>query len=108
MPAVNEAVVIAFRDAAELEAWLDPHVDLRVGVWLKIAKKGSGVPSLTDDEAVALSLCFGWISGPRKAYDHVSYPQKYFPRRPPVHRSTVIEPHAKELISSALTHSPTM
>jgi hypothetical protein len=40
-PAVNEAVVIAFRDAAEFEAWLDAHVDLRVGVWRKIAKKGS-------------------------------------------------------------------
>ena len=48
-------MVIAFRDAAEFEAWLDAHVDLRVGVWLKIAKKGSGVPSLTDDEAVDLA-----------------------------------------------------
>ena len=40
--AVNEAAVIAFRDAAEFETWLDVHVDLQVGVWLKIAKKGSG------------------------------------------------------------------
>jgi uncharacterized protein YdeI (YjbR/CyaY-like superfamily) len=31
---VNEPAVIAFRDAAEFEAWLDAHVDLRVGVWL--------------------------------------------------------------------------
>jgi uncharacterized protein YdeI (YjbR/CyaY-like superfamily) len=46
-PAVNEAVVIAFRDAAEFEAWLDEHAGLRVGVWLKIAKQRSGVPSLT-------------------------------------------------------------
>ena len=38
-PAVNEAVVIAFRDAVQFEAWLDAHVDLRVGVWLKIAKE---------------------------------------------------------------------
>ena len=43
---------MTFRDAAEFENWLDAHVDLRVGVWLKIAKKGSGVPSLTDKEAV--------------------------------------------------------
>jgi uncharacterized protein YdeI (YjbR/CyaY-like superfamily) len=66
-PAVNQAVVIAFRDAAEFEAWLDAHVDLGAGVWLKLAKKGSGVPSLTDDKAVG--LCYGWISGQRKAYD---------------------------------------
>jgi uncharacterized protein YdeI (YjbR/CyaY-like superfamily) len=39
-PAVSQAAVIAFRDAAEFEAWRDEHVDLRAGVWLKIAKKG--------------------------------------------------------------------
>jgi uncharacterized protein YdeI (YjbR/CyaY-like superfamily) len=68
-PAVNEAVAIAFRDAAAFEAWLDAHVDLRAGVWLRLAKKRSDVPSLTDDEAVDLGLCYGWISGQRKAYD---------------------------------------
>jgi hypothetical protein len=41
----GEAVVIAFRDAAEFEAWLDAHAGLRAGVWLKIAKKGSGILS---------------------------------------------------------------
>src|ERR1700731_2720579 len=80
-PAVNEAAVIAFRDAAEFEGWLDAHVDLRVGVWLKLAKKGSGVPSLTGDEAVGLGLRFGWIAGQRKSYDEVYYLQKYVPRR---------------------------
>ena len=74
--------MIAFRDAAEFEAWLAEHVDLKQGVWLKIAKKGSGVASLTDDEAVDLGLCYGWISGQRKAYDDVHYLQKYVPRRP--------------------------
>src|SRR5258708_12221725 len=83
MPAVNEAVVIAFRDAAEFEAWLDAHVDLRVGVWLKIAKKGSGVPSLTDDEAVELGLCYGWISGQRKSPDEAYHLPNHFPPPPP-------------------------
>jgi uncharacterized protein YdeI (YjbR/CyaY-like superfamily) len=50
-------------------------------VWLKIAKKGSGVPSLTSDEAVDIGLCFGWISGQRKPLDEVHYLQKYVPRR---------------------------
>src|SRR5260370_26985257 len=62
MPAVNEAVVIAFRDAAEFEAWLDAHVDLRVGVWLQVAKERAGVPSLTDDEAGDLRPCYGLLS----------------------------------------------
>src|SRR5262249_1738836 len=81
-PAADAAPVIAFRDALELEAWLDTHVDLRVGVWLKIAKKGSGVSSVTADEAVDVGLCYGWISGQRKSCDEVYYLQKYVPRRP--------------------------
>src|SRR6266436_2213627 len=80
--ALNEAVVMTFGDAGEFGAWLEAHVDLQGGVWLKIAKKGSGVPSLTDDEAVDVGLCYGWISGQRKSYDHVYYLQKYVPRRP--------------------------
>lgn len=81
-PDFNEAAAIAFRDAAEFEAWLGEHVGLQAGVWLKIAKKGSGVPSLTDDEAVDLGLCYGWISGQRKPFDKLYYLQKYVPRRP--------------------------
>jgi uncharacterized protein YdeI (YjbR/CyaY-like superfamily) len=80
-PVIPEAPVISFRDAAEFEAWLVEHGDV-AGVWLKIAKKGSGIPSLTDDEAVDLGLCYGWISGQRKPYDAVHYLQKYVPRRP--------------------------
>jgi uncharacterized protein YdeI (YjbR/CyaY-like superfamily) len=80
----EEAVadVIAFRDAEEFEAWLAEHVDHSPGVWLKLAKKSSGIPSITDDEAVDLGLCYGWISGPRKGLDDIYYLQKYVPRRP--------------------------
>jgi uncharacterized protein YdeI (YjbR/CyaY-like superfamily) len=99
-PAVNQAVVIAFRDAAEFEAWLDAHVDLRAGVWLKLAKQGSGVPSLTDDEAVDLGLCYGWISGQRKAYDDTYYLQKYVPRRPRSRWSQVNVARVEELIAA--------
>ena len=67
----DEAEVIAFRDAAEFETWLAENVDRNAGVWLKIAKKGSGVASLTDDEAVDVGLCYGWISGQRRALDEV-------------------------------------
>jgi uncharacterized protein YdeI (YjbR/CyaY-like superfamily) len=92
--------VIAFRNASEFEAWLDAHVDLQVGVWLKIAKKGSGVSSLTDDEAVDLGLCYGWISGQRKSYDEVYYLQKYVPRRPRSRWSQVNVAKVEELIAA--------
>lgn len=78
----GEAEVIFFPDAAAFEAWLDEHVDDVAGVWLKIAKKSSGIASLTDDEAVDVGLCFGWISGQRRSLDETYYLQKYVPRRP--------------------------
>jgi uncharacterized protein YdeI (YjbR/CyaY-like superfamily) len=99
-PAAHEAPVIAFRDAADFEAWLDAHVDLRAGVWLKIAKKASGRPSLTDDEAVDLGLCYGWISGQRQSYDEVYYLQKYVPRRPRSRWSQINVAKAEELIAA--------
>jgi len=99
-PAVGEAAVIAFSDGAAFDAWLDAHVDLRAGVWLKIAKKGSGVPSLTDAEAVDLGLCHGWISGQRRALDEVHYLQKYVPRRPRSRWSRINVARVEELIAA--------
>ena len=78
----DDAEVIFFRDATAFELWLTDHVDHTPGVWLKIAKKSSGIASLTDDEAVDVGLCFGWISGQRKSLDDEYYLQKYVPRRP--------------------------
>ncbi len=98
--AAHEAPVIAFRDAADFEAWLDAHVDRRAGVWLKIAKKASGRPSLTADEAVDLGLCYGWISGQRKSCDEDYYLQKYVPRRPRSRWSQVNVARAEELIAA--------
>jgi uncharacterized protein YdeI (YjbR/CyaY-like superfamily) len=101
-PGVNDAAVIFFRDAAAFDAWLREHVDLQDGVWLKIAKKSSGVPSLTDDEAVDLGLRYGWISGQRKSLDALYYLQKYVPRRPRSRWSQVNVARVEELIAAGL------
>jgi len=71
----------AFADTAELDAWVSAHEGLRSGVWLKIAKKGSGLPSVTVTEALDVALCHGWIDGRRRGLDASYYLQKYTPRR---------------------------
>ena len=76
------------------------------GIWLKIAKKSSGIPSLTDDEAVDLGLCSGWISGLRKPYDQVYYLQKYVPRRPRGRWSQVNVDKVEELIAAGRMRQP--
>jgi uncharacterized protein YdeI (YjbR/CyaY-like superfamily) len=81
-PTAGAAEVIAFESAESFERWLDNNAGLQPGVWLKIAKKGSGLATLTDDEAVDVGLCFGWISGQRRSLNDKHYLQKYVPRRP--------------------------
>ncbi|MFI6504952.1 YdeI family protein [Nonomuraea typhae] len=74
--------VRAFADGAAFEDWLAEHHTRQEGVWVKVAKKKSGLPSVTDDELVDVGLCYGWISGQRKSLDERHYLQKYVPRRP--------------------------
>ena len=81
-PGADGAEIIFFPDAAAFESWLEEHVTHAPGVWLKVAKKSSGIASLTEDEAVDVGLCFGWISGKRRSLDATYYLQKYVPRRP--------------------------
>lgn len=69
-------------DAAELDAWLDEHHDSEPGVWLLIAKKATGVASVTWSEVVDVVLCHGWIDGQRRSYDDVYFLQKITRRRP--------------------------
>ena len=105
-PESDAAEVITFRDAAEFEAWLAEHVGRTAGVWLKIAKKGSGLASLTDDDAVDVGLCYGWISGQRKALDEVYYLQKYVPRRPRSRWSQVNVRKVEELTAAGRMRPP--
>jgi len=99
-PGSDTAETIFFPDAAEFESWLAENVDHQPGVWLKIAKKSSGIPSLTDDEAVDVGLCFGWISGQRRSLDDEYYLQKYVPRRPRSRWSQVNVQKVEELAAA--------
>ncbi|MDJ0460231.1 YdeI/OmpD-associated family protein [Streptomyces sp. H27-C3] len=73
--------IIHFEDASALEAWLADHYGVQCGIWVKIAKKNSGVASVTHPEALDVALCHGWIDGQRKACDETYYLQKFTPRR---------------------------
>lgn len=73
---------IAFSNQSAFEAWLaGQHAD-SPGIWLKIAKKGSGIPSISYAEAVEVALCYGWIDGQSKSIDEAWYKQRFVPRRP--------------------------
>jgi uncharacterized protein YdeI (YjbR/CyaY-like superfamily) len=71
----------AFPSAEEWEAWLRAHHDTAPGVWIKFARKGSGVPTVTYMEALQAALCFGWIDGQARSVDESFYVQRFTPRR---------------------------
>ncbi|MFB7463310.1 YdeI family protein [Streptomyces sp. NPDC056224] len=82
MDELDGVEIVAFADGAAFEGWLAEHHTRHEGVWIKMAKKKSGIPSVGDDEVVDIGLCYGWISGQRRSLDETHYLQKYVPRRP--------------------------
>lgn len=70
-----------FKDAAAWRQWLAENHATFDGLWLRIYKKASGLPTVTYAEALDEALCFGWIDGQVKRYDEESYLQKFTPRR---------------------------
>ncbi|MDQ4019462.1 MAG: YdeI/OmpD-associated family protein [Actinomycetota bacterium] len=77
----DDLPVELFPTQANWEAWLEEHHASVPGVWVKFAKKGSGVQSVSYGEAVESALCFGWIDGQMKSLDERFYLQRFTPRR---------------------------
>jgi uncharacterized protein YdeI (YjbR/CyaY-like superfamily) len=71
----------SFRTEAALAAWMKANHARETELWLKIHKKGSGLPTVTHTQALDVALCWGWIDGIRKSFDQQSFLQRYTPRR---------------------------
>jgi uncharacterized protein YdeI (YjbR/CyaY-like superfamily) len=71
----------AFKSQKDWEAWLERNHE-SPGIWVKLAKKGSGVSSVSYQEAVDSALCYGWIDGQARSFDERYYLQRFTPRRP--------------------------
>jgi uncharacterized protein YdeI (YjbR/CyaY-like superfamily) len=72
----------SFPTETAFEAWMKKNHARETEIWLKIHKKGSGLPSITAAQALDVALCWGWIDGIRKSFDDQSFLQRYTPRRP--------------------------
>jgi uncharacterized protein YdeI (YjbR/CyaY-like superfamily) len=72
----------SFPDAPSFESFLETHHNTLPGLYLKLAKKSSGIPSITAPEAVEVALCFGWIDGRANSLaDGIHWTVRYTPRR---------------------------
>jgi uncharacterized protein YdeI (YjbR/CyaY-like superfamily) len=89
-----------FERQKDWAVWLDKNHATSSGVWLKLARKASGIQSVTYDEALEVALCYGWIDGQRKSHDETSWLQKFTPRGPKSIWSKINTEKAQRLIES--------
>jgi uncharacterized protein YdeI (YjbR/CyaY-like superfamily) len=82
MPLPTDLPTLTFPSQAAWEQWLEQNHGSAPGLWLQIAKKSSGIATVTYDEAVESALCFGWIDGQKGALDQTYFLQRFTPRRP--------------------------
>jgi uncharacterized protein YdeI (YjbR/CyaY-like superfamily) len=78
---MTEQPELAFASQDEWRAWLAEHHAGSDGVWIKFAKKGSGIPTVVYKEALEVALAYGWIDGQVKSIDERWYRQRWTPRR---------------------------
>jgi uncharacterized protein YdeI (YjbR/CyaY-like superfamily) len=81
MAAADDLEIRPFPSAETWEEWLRQHHETVPGVWIKFAKKASGVPTVTYLEALHVALRFGWIDGQARSLDDAFYLQRFTPRR---------------------------
>ncbi|HEX6678239.1 MAG TPA: YdeI/OmpD-associated family protein [Actinomycetes bacterium] len=98
--------VLSCASPTEWEAWLAAHWQRPTGVWLKIAKKGSPVISVTVSEALDVALCYGWIDGTRRRLDEQFFLQWYCPRRPRSAWSKVNVARVEALVAAGRMRPP--
>jgi uncharacterized protein YdeI (YjbR/CyaY-like superfamily) len=82
MTAKPDLPILPFASRGAWEVFLEEQHAPSDGLWLKIAKKGSGIESVTYGQAVEVALCYGWIDGQARRFDEYYYLQRFTPRRP--------------------------
>src|SRR5690349_19629583 len=96
----TELPIMPFPSKQKWADWLARQHEQSSGLWLKLAKKDSGIPSLTYEEALDVALCYGWIDGQKKGFDDQYWLQKFTPRGPKSIWSKINTEKTEKLIAS--------
>ena len=71
-----------FKTQKDFAAWLERNHETSPALWVRIAKKGSGIKSITYGEGVEVALCYGWIDAQKLPENETAWLQRFMPRRP--------------------------
>lgn len=89
-----------FATQSAWERWLERNHERQDGIWVKFAKKDSGVRSVTYAEALHVALAYGWIDGQVKRFDERFYLQRFTPRRARSKWSKINRASAEKMIAA--------
>ena len=92
--------IVPFVDADALDRYLELQPESSPGLWIKFAKAGSGIASVTKAEAIDAALCHGWIDGQLDKYDDLHWLARFTPRRARSNWSQVNRGRATELLEA--------
>jgi uncharacterized protein YdeI (YjbR/CyaY-like superfamily) len=97
---LTDLPTLPFANKKKWADWLAKQHDKSTGVWLKLAKKNTGIPSITYEEALDVALCYGWIDGQKGSFDESYWLQKFTPRGPKSIWSKINTEKVERLIAS--------
>jgi len=98
MPVPEPSKTLAFITSKELGLWLNTNHAIESELWVKIYKKNTGIQSVTWNDVVIESLCWGWIDGIKKSIDNQAYLQRITPRKTKSNWSKRNTEHVERLI----------
>lgn len=101
---VPDLPVEEFATARAWERWLARNHATSNGIWLKIAKQGSGVDTVRYPEVLDIAICYGWIDGLRHKHDEVYFRQRITPRKTRSRWSKINREKAEALIAEGRMH----
>lgn len=102
----EEEKIKTFKSPKDLSKWLKKNHATERELWVKIFKKGSGVPSIIWNEVVIETLCWGWIDGVKKSLDDQAYLQRITPRKIRSNWSKRNTEHVERLIVEGRMEEP--
>jgi len=69
-----------FKSKRDWAVWLEKNHNKSAGLWLRLAKKDSGLQSVSYKEALEVALCHGWIDGQKRPESEEAWLQRFVPR----------------------------
>ncbi len=92
--------VLPFASKAAWARWLGRNHAKSDGLWIALAKKGTGIATVSYEEARDVALAHGWIDGLVNARDETWYLLRFTPRRARSKWSKINCEIAEQLIAS--------